>query len=728
MIKPYGILVALLGMLQAGTAVSIPVSHCDLSGDAPGTGEYILTPVVSGLDRPTNLTPDPRDPDRNYVLEQPGRVRVIVRGKLQETPVLNIQSQVTVPDPAYDERGLLGIAFHPDFALNHRVFLDYTTRDPVYSHISEFAMADDGTIDPGSERIILQLDESKYPNHKGGTLAFGNDGYLYIGFGDGGLFGDPDNHGQDLRKRYAKILRIDVDGAKPYAIPPDNPFVGRDDALPEIWAYGLRNPWKFSFDRFTGDLWVADVGQDALEEIDLVEKGRNYGWPIMEGSSCYKPNVGCNQTGLQLPILEYTHDEGGDKGTAIIGGYVYYGTKLPSLKGEYVYGDWGSGKIWSVRVANRRAVGQRLLLQTGQVITSFGQGGDGELYVLMQTGEVYRLDPGSQSSASGGFPLTVSQTGCFKSLHPMVPADDVIPYEVNASLWSDGMDKDRFIHLPPGKRLKFDANEPWRLPPGGVLIKNFYVSASESGTGQRKILETRFLVRKAEGYLGYTYAWNDDQSDGTLLGVSTHRSISLDMGGSSSRLDYYYPTTSCLRCHNTAVGGVLGLRTAQISRPVQKDGRTMNQIDWLNREGIFDPETFPASLSDLSAWPDYHDPNIPVDERARAYLQVNCAQCHNSTTQAGLTPYDMRYGTSLPDTAMCGARQMYGDPILPGALVIKPGDPDRSVLYVRMSSLAEGLRMPLAVSHRVDEAGAELIRQWIAGMPDCSETRGRALH
>ena len=292
--------------------------------------------------------------------------------------------------------GLLGVAFHPAFAQNQRFYVNYVRllgTGQIQSVIAEYLVsaADANRADPASERILLTVNQP-FTNHKGGQLAFGPDGFLYIGLGDGGSGGDPQGNGQNLQTYLGKMLRIDVDhtsGALPYAIPADNPFVA-GGGLPEIWAYGLRNPFRFSFDTATGLLFVGDDGQNAYEEIDILQKGGNYGWNVMEGLHCYSPATGCNMTGLALPIAEYSHSEG----VAVIGGYVYHGTAIPALAGSYVFGDYAAGKIWRLTQDSSGAWQRVLLLSGGPTISSFGRDSAGELYVVdYGAGAILKVSP-----------------------------------------------------------------------------------------------------------------------------------------------------------------------------------------------------------------------------------------------------------------------------------------------------------------------------------------------
>lgn len=335
----------------------------------------------------TNLV---RTDGRFFVTEQVGRVMTFPReaSPTEATVFLDIQDRVS---DAGNEEGLLGLAFDPAFARNGHFYVYYSAANPRRSVISRFTATASSliTAEPGSELMVMEISQP-FENHNGGQLAFGPDSMLYISLGDGGLGGDPQGNGQDLSTLLGSILRIDVselgqDGK--YRIPPGNPFVGVPDAKGEIWAYGFRNPWRFSFDRQSGDLWVGDVGQNSYEEIDQVVRGGNYGWNTLEGVHCYTPNTGCDVSGTILPIMEY----GGDKGCSVIGGYVYRGASIPSLAGTYLYADFCSGDIYGIRVDGGQVVEHELLVETNLTITSFAEAENGEIYVLSLDGGIYEF-------------------------------------------------------------------------------------------------------------------------------------------------------------------------------------------------------------------------------------------------------------------------------------------------------------------------------------------------
>jgi glucose/arabinose dehydrogenase len=346
-----------------------------------------LVKVVGGLHRPVHLTH--MDDDRLVVTEQAGRVRIIEHGKLLPKPFLDIRNRVS----SGGERGLLSIAFPPDYRRSGVFYVDYTSRrGGLHTVISRFRRASSDDADPGSEEILLTVPQP-YSNHNGGQLAFGPDGYLYIGLGDGGSANDPRGNGQNPDSLLGAILRIDVSRAQPplaYAIPKDNPFVNRPGHRPEIWAWGLRNPWRFSFDRATGRLFAADVGQDEVEEIDIIRKGGNYGWNVMEGNQCTPAvNERCDPSPYNPPLFTYRHP----LGYSITGGFVYRGSAIPGLCGVCLYADYVTGNIWGLRSDRDKVSRQmRLIRNRGLHISSFGEDIRGELYAVdHSTGIVYRV-------------------------------------------------------------------------------------------------------------------------------------------------------------------------------------------------------------------------------------------------------------------------------------------------------------------------------------------------
>ena len=346
--------------------------------------EVQLQVVVSGLDDPVHLTA-PAGDARLFVVEQEGRIRIVRNGQLLSTPFLDITSKVG----SGGERGLLSLAFHPQFGTNGQFFVNYTDRSGNTNVERYLVSSDPDRADPGSARRVLLISQP-YSNHNGGHILFGPDQMLYVAMGDGGSGGDPQNHAQDRSDLLGDLLRIDV-SQEPYAIPADNPFRNVSGARGEIWAFGLRNPWRIAFDREAGNLYIADVGQNQVEEINVVPAstaGVNYGWRITEGSRCYNPGSNCNRNGLTGPVAEYTHSEG----CSVTGGLVYRGQSIPELRGHYFFGDYCQGWIRSFLFANGQISSNRTW-PVGNIgsILSFGEDAAGELYVLSANGTVYRF-------------------------------------------------------------------------------------------------------------------------------------------------------------------------------------------------------------------------------------------------------------------------------------------------------------------------------------------------
>jgi glucose/arabinose dehydrogenase len=352
-----------------------------------------LESIVEGLDAPLSATHAGDGSGRIFVAEQGGTIRIVRDGKLVETPFLDIADRIT----SGGERGLLGLAFHPDFPTDPRLFVNYTDTSGD-TRVSSFTVdpSDPDRADPSTEVRLLFVDQP-FANHNGGALAFGPDSFLYIGLGDGGSGGDPQGNGQSLATLLGKVLRIDVDSAqgdRRYGIPDDNPFVAGDGAQPEIWSYGLRNPWRISFDRLTGDLWIGDVGQGSWEEIDVarsLEGGLNFGWNVMEGAHCFGSGS-CDAASLVPPISEYSHDSG----CTVIGGYVYRGQAQPLLVGGYVFADYCSGRIWAIDPTSETPIEPTLVAETDATISSFGEDEAGELYATdLSSGELLRVTAGA---------------------------------------------------------------------------------------------------------------------------------------------------------------------------------------------------------------------------------------------------------------------------------------------------------------------------------------------
>jgi uncharacterized repeat protein (TIGR03806 family) len=619
------------------------------------------------------------------------------------------------------EGGLLGMAFHPEWPAKHEMYLSYTrttvagdpvaicpghTRAVLISNISRFVVPASGTAVGLVPDQILTVGQP-FNNHKGGTIRFGSDGDLYFGLGDGGDGNDTCNSGQNLNTLLGKMLRIDVNApAGKYNIPADNPFVGNPNARGEIWTYGHRNPYRWSFDQATDELWVGDVGQDTWEEIDRVVAGGNYGWNVCEGFHKRGSTTElCDTPGLLDPIVEHPRTEA----RSITGGNVYRGTAMPSLVGTYIYGDFETGTIWALTFdASNKPTPTPIASVAAETLVAFGQGNDGEMYTVQIAGGtsgngiISKLVPSTQPTTDA-FPQLLSQTGCVDPQDPTAPAAGLIPYSVNSPLWADRADKERYFAIPDGQTIAITADNDWDLPIGSVAMKTFSVAG--------KRVETRLFMRHDDGgWAGYTYEWNDAGTDAALLPAGKRKPLD---GGAT----WTYPSRSqCIQCHSAAAGGTLGLETAQLNRD-QTYGAThriSNQLATLDHIGMF---SAPLAQAPADA-PRLSEPGgtDPIDARARSYLHANCAHCHRPDG-GGQGTMDLRYTQSFADTVTCNAVATQG-PVGAATDLIVPGAPELSILALRPQA-TDSKRMPPVGVSVTDPLGTQVIGDWIRSLTTC---------
>lgn len=638
----------------------------------------------------------PGDDSRWFVIEQGGRIRVFDN----DNNVAAFQTFADLTDRVTSggERGLLGMAFHPDWPTTRKVFVSYTGTDGgLKSFVSEFqASADLTTLEVGSERKLLQIDQP-YTNHNGGQIAFGPDGFLYAGFGDGGSGGDPQGNGQNVNTLLGAFLRIDVDSGDPYGIPADNPFA-EGGGKPEIYAWGVRNPWRFSFDRETGTLWTGDVGQGNWEEVNIIKRGGNYGWKPREGFHCYEQATCNDDVGWIDPETEYNHD---DNNKSITGGYVYRGTEIPELIGTYLFADYVSGRIWALEYDQDNKGSNRLLLETGRNVASFAQANNGELLVVDYGGGLFKVN-GANPGGTDTFPKTLSATGCMDAADVTLPGAALIPYEPIAPFWSDGAEKLRWFALPDGEKITVKEDGDFDFPVGTVIVKAFKVAG--------KLVETRLLIRHADGdWNGYSYEWRDDQSEADLLPAGKVK----DLGAQK----WIYPSRGdCMTCHTGAAGRTLGPELLQLNSEMTYTAthRISNQMATLDHIGMLE-----GTPADLAAAPSLVDPfgTASLDERADAYMHTNCAGCHRSDA-ALRVKFDFRSGLSMPERDICNVDAVGGRLGNANARLLVPGQPDNSLMTVRMA-LRDANGMPLLGSDIVDAQGVQLLRDWVTSVQSC---------
>ena len=678
---------------------------------AVGGDGVMLTQVFAGLSpsNPLGMQQPPGDSSRWYMIEQGGRVSVFPNRtnvtEAERLTAIDLSNQIY----STNEAGLLGFAIDPNFASTGAIYLSYTTpRSPdpnvtsVNSQLVRYHVASDGnTLNPSGDLIFSQM--MYFDFHLGGNIAFGPDTYLYYGMGFGDTANDPAEFAQDTTVWRGKMLRIDVNnpnGSIPYSIPSDNPYANGVAGSPEIWALGLRNPWRWSFDSATGTLWLGDVGQDLYEEVDIIQSGKNYGWPIYEGLEQNPNSPQAPQPGVTYvpPVIQATHSQD----ICITGGYVYRGRAIPSLIGTYLYGDCLAGHVYALAQDGNGVYQSRLLIDNTAGVLSFAQDNAGEIYMLGRDGKVNRLDPAG-AAADANIPLTLSATGCTDPNDITQPAVGMLAYSVRVPFWSDGADKGRYLALPSGGTLTQDGNNHLQMPNGTVLVKNF---ADKTNS---KRLETRLFMRFSDGtWGGFTYAWNDAQTDATLVPEQGNLR-GLVSGGS-----WNYPSRSeCGVCHSAAPGFTLGWDMAQINTPVTfSDGSVGNQVDALVKYGLLS-----APTGVLPQLPDFQDASLPVATRARTYLHVNCGVCHQPGGRGLGTP-NFLFDTPAAALGVCNQVPQYGSFGVTNAHLVTPGNAAQSVLSYRVHT-TQSARMPPISSGVVDAVGAGVLDAWIASLSQC---------
>src|SRR6266540_1105010 len=510
---------------------------------------------------PIFVTPEP---DSDYLL-------IVLAGGEKERPSKIVRVR---DDPNADtaetflevsNRLVYSVAFHPGYRTNGYLYVfsnGPTGEQERTNRIARLTVERQAPhrCDPKSEHVII---EWRSAGHDGGEIVFGHDGMLYISTGDGTSDSDGWVTGQDLSELLGGVLRIDVDrpdDSKAYSIPKDNPFVGWTNARPENWAYGLRNPWRMSIDQKTGAIWVGNNGQDLWETAHLIRRGENYGWSVYEGSHPFYLNRKLGPTQPVRPTIEHSHADF----RSLTGGVVYYGDRFPELNGFYVYGDYSSGEIWGARHDGSRLKGLRQLAQTDLQITSFAVNHHGELLIADHAGALYRLVRFPKQRPTHKFPTRLSETGLFVSTkdHRVEPA--LIPYSVNASGWADGAFVERFMALPDDSRIGHFTN-------GAVLVQTLSLEREVGKAASRQRVETRLLTRQSGQWIGYSYRWDDRESDANLVGAKGDEKVVVikdphSPGGIRRQVWRYPSRAECMSCHSRAAGFVLGLTELQLDK------------------------------------------------------------------------------------------------------------------------------------------------------------------
>ncbi len=719
---------------EAGCQPALPPgmgqSPCKVPGKPPAPAKAKLVPAFSNLTfaMPVELTTPGDGTNQIAVVERAGRIRVFPNDPAvaTTTELLNITGKIDQKG----EGGLLSAAFHPAYASNGHVYVNYTRIGDFHTIVARYTKGSNGVAPSASELVLLDIPQP-YSNHNGGQLAFDNAGKLLVGMGDGGSGGDPLGSGQNAKTLLGAMLRIDVDTPSPgktYGIPADNP--NKPDWLPEIWAIGLRNPWRFSVDKPTGKVWVADVGQGKWEEVDIVQGGGNYGWNVMEGNHCYAP-ANCDPKPYDPPVFEYDHGQG----TSITGGHVYRGKQNPSLVGAYVFADYGSGRFWSLHADGKGGWTPTVLGVLPTKPVDIGQDEQGELYAVQLFGAtIQRLVEDSASIAEPAPPATLSATNCFSDLKTLTPAAGVLPYDVNAPLWSDGASKARFVVLPnasgapaaPPKpaplALAADDLDVATAPVGTLVIKHFALGNAAIGQPGSVPVETRFMRRDADGWVFLTYRWRADGSDADVVFAGDKVAVAFPGGGSQT-----WPLPSvdgCKTCHQGPSGpGLLGMSAAQLNRQGSFGSVQANQLAAWAAGGALtgyagDPNKHAAFPPQLLL-PNTTDP-LSVQTHARTWLHVQCASCHRpgGSSQASI---DLRFGTALAASGACNVTPAFGDLGLNNAKILAPGAAASSVLLARVQAQPGSAPfMPQLGVSIVQPQAAALLTTWLGQLSGCN--------
>ena len=614
----------------------------------------------------------------------------------------------------------LGFAFHPGFATNRSLYVVYVVRDrdPAGTRLSRFRVesVEPPRIDPASEQVLLTWMGG---GHNGSSLQFGPDGCLYVSTGDAAAPEPPDVllTGQNLDDRLSCILRIDVDrssGTNAFSIPPGNPFVGRPGALPEIWAYGFRNPWRMSFGP-DGALWVGDVGWELWETLHRIRgPGYNGGWSRMEGPQLVNPSQQ-PPTPIQEPLLALPHSEF----ASITGGFFHDGADgLPELKGAYVFGDWETGKVRGLRLDGDRIVWNQELCDTPLKIIAFARDPAGGLLLMDYRPEagIHRLTARKGPATAAGFPRRLSETGLFADVARQVPAPGVVEYGVTAPMWSDHARARRWVAIPGQGVVKTKVGREsherrWDFPNDSVLVKTLSLEREVGRPESARPMETQLLHQNAEGWQAYSYRWNDAGTDAELVpaGGAVHEWPLRDArepGGIRTESWRFASRAECLRCHNPWSGPPLAFNFEQLLG--RNDPGEAGRLAALGVLEIHDDLARVARLRSPS------DETADLESRARSWLHANCAHCHRWGAGGAVSLF-LNHDRPLADSRLIDVAPARGHFGMPEARIIAPGDPWRSVLLHRIATEGSG-RMPIQGSRRVDEAGVMLVNRWIEGL------------
>jgi uncharacterized repeat protein (TIGR03806 family) len=541
---------------------------------------------------------------------------------------------------------------------------------------------------------------------------------LYATAGDGTSDSDNWLSAQDVSNLLGGVMRIDVEhptAEQPYSIPPDNPFLHIPGARGELWAIGLRNPWRMTVDAVTGQIWVGNNGQDLWETVHLLGRGENYGWSVYEGSHPFYAHRNLGPGELTLPTFEHHHTES----RSLTGGIVYNGDRIPELKGAYIYGDYSTGKIWAGRHNGTEVTWHREIADSAIQIAGFSNSHQGELLIVDHGGGIYRLQVNPAIERPGDsppFPTKLSETGIFESVSEHRVAPGVIPYSINSPAWNDGATTERFIAIPGDKKIEYKAARGWDFQDGSVLVQTLSVDEETHGIIAKRRIETRILTRQQGEWTGYSYEWNAQQDEANLV-EREGKNISLEVafdGRVGEESTWRIPSRAeCMSCHSRAVNYCLGMTELQMNRSHDYADAGDNQLRTLEHIGLFSAP-LPKPVDELKKLVDPHDAAAPLETRAKSYLHANCSGCHVSAG-GGNARMELEFTTLLDDMEVVSHFPQHDTFGLTQPLIVAPSEPDRSVMLTRLNRRGRG-QMPPLVSNRIDKQGAGLIKQWIASM------------
>jgi len=750
----FGVLAQTSGLTQrvANTTLQMPPS-------APVYGYQTTTTFGGRGTAPVALAIPPGETNRIFLVDKPGGILVCTNLAVTTTSnnlawnlFLDLRTRISgrgIGNAASDERGLLGMAFHPGYATNRCFFVFYSTlsttpgvaTNALHERLSRFqTMADNSDQADANSEVVLINQYDRADNHNGGDVQFGPDGYLYVSVGDGGQQNDTLGNAQHIDKDFfSGILRIDVDklpanlepnphpsvitnasGLASYSVPADNPFVGAatfnglavDPAKlrAEFWAVGLRNPWRFSFDPATGRLYCGDVGQDTYEEVDIIVKGGNYGWSYREGLHAGPRTPPPGFTFID-PIQEHRHGSAINQGNSVTGGVVYRGNRITQLFGAYVFADYVSGNIWALRDDGTNIASFQVLANDRNISAFAVDPVNGDVLMTDHVeGTIKRLDYNTTQTGTP-VPPTLADTGAFSDLTSLTPNPGIVPYDINVPFWSDHAEKTRWFSAPnTNLTIGFNPNNKWSFPTGTIWIKHFALELTNGVPESQKRMETRFIVRNAAGVYGVTYRWGDSTTNATLVPAEGMDEPFVIYDGVTVRTQvWHYPSrTECLSCH-TAVGGwALGFNTPQMNREVDYGQGPENQIAALSRVGYFSSPV--TNINTLRALAHPTNTACSVEYRVHSYLNANCVQCHQPGGTA-LGYWDARITTPMSQAG-----------IINGALdnnrgdtnnrVVASGSIEHSALLSRIATRGNG-QMPPLDSTILDTDAINLLSAWI---------------